>query len=298
MRNLTQSFTHKWPSSWFFRTGRLSLLAFLLAGCAAGPPSDQLAQMEGIATDTTELEQMASEGRFLDAALAYSKLATDAKSAPAVSPDLQQHYALRAAELLMSGNYVPQAYQLLNEIDATHLDSALQIRHTLLSANIALTRQLPDEAQNKLNQAEQFLTEADETEPDTVLRFRQLRAQTFAQLGNHIEVAREHVLMEVLLTEPETILANQEAIIVALQALSPVAIQSLLSSGSTDALGGWLALVNIGHSMDDPQQAGADVVRWRERFPEHPALDTVIATVLAARPRVLRLPKKSPSSCH
>ena len=267
----------------------------LLVGCAGGPPSDQQALIGGTPSDTAELEKMAEEGRFLDAALAYSRLAAEARLASgATLPDgtpsrLQQHYALRAAELLMSGNYVPQAYQLLNEIDAASLDTALQIRHALLSANIALTRQLPDEAQNKLDKIEQLLAETDETVPSTILHFHRLRAQAFTQLGNHIEVAREHVQIENLLAEPEAILANQEAILVALQALSPAAIKSLSGSGSTDELGGWLALVNIGHSMDDPQQA--DVVRWRERFPNHPAQDSIIATILAARPRVLRLPK-------
>lgn len=268
----------------------------LLVGCAGGPPSDQQALIGGIPSDTAELEKMAEEGRFLDAALAYSRLAAEARLASgATLPDgtpsrLQQHYALRAAELLMSGNYVPQAYQLLNEIDAAGLDTALQIRHALLSANIALTRQRPDDAQNKLDKAEQLLAATDETLPATILHFHRLRAQAFAQLGNHIEVAREHVQIENLLAEPEAILANQEAILVALQALSPAAIKSLSGSGSTDELGGWLALVNIGHSMDDSQQA--DVVRWRERFPNHPAQDSIIATILAARPRVLRLPKK------
>lgn len=313
MRNLTQSFTHKWPCTLVFNTGRLrllvraarmALLALLLAGCAGGPPAEQQTSIDAMVSGTSELEKMAEEGRFLDAALAYSRLAADAKLTVGTPPQLQQHYALRAAELLMSGNYVPQAFQLLNEVDETGLDAALQIRYALLSASIALTRQLPDDAMNKLNQVEQLLSQTDETAPvpeiatapakdnAIILQFHRLRAQAFAQLGNHIEVARERVQIETLLSEPEAILANQEAILVALQTLSPAAVKILLSSGSTDVLSGWLALVNIGHSMDDPQQAGADVVLWRERYPDHPAQNSIIATVMAARPRVLRLPKK------
>lgn len=296
MRNLTQSFTYQRTYASFKLAARLGMLALLLAGCAAGPPSSQLSGTDMAAADTSALEQMANEGRFLDAALAYSKLAADAKLNTDTSSSLQHHYALRAAELLMAGNYVPQTFQLLNEIDAANLETPMHIRHALLSADISLARQLPDEAQNTLNLVEQLFTEADEigAVPDsaTLQRFYRLRAQSFAQLGNHIEVARERVKLEVLLTEQEAVLANQEAIIAALQALSPAAIQTLLNSGSTDILGGWLALVNIGHSIDDPQQAGADVVRWREHYPEHPAQDSVITSVLAARPRILRLPKK------
>ena len=234
MRNLTQSFTDNWLNSSLFRAGRLGLLALLLVGCVAAPPSEQEMQAEAIAANTAELEQMAAEGRFLDAALAYSKLANDAKLTVGVAPALQQHYALRAAELLMSGNYVPQSFQLLNEIDATNLDPSLQIRYALLSAEIALTRQLPEDAQARLNQVEQLLMASDETPSAIIQRFHRLRAQAFAQLGNHIEVARERVQLEYLLTEPEAILANQEAILAALQALSPEAVKSLLSSGTTD----------------------------------------------------------------
>jgi outer membrane PBP1 activator LpoA protein len=295
MRNLTQSFTQQRGTSILSFVARLGLLTLLLVGCVAGPPSEPTFQPEAMAPDTTELEQMAKEGRFLDAALAYSKLAADAKLATGTPPALQQHYALRAAELLMSGNYVPQAYQLLNEIPADSLPADLQIRHALLSADIALTRHLPDEALTMLNRTETLLAELGEAAPGvtpTILqRFHQLRADSFAQLGNHLEVARERVQLETLLTEPEAILANQQAILAALQMLSPSAIQTLLSSSPADVLGGWLALVNIGQSISDPQQAGVDLVRWRERFPGHPALDSIITSVLAARPQMLRLPK-------
>lgn len=295
MRNLTQSFTQQRGTSPLSFFARLGLLALLLVGCVAGPPSEPTSQPATVAPDTTALEQMAKEGRFLDAALAYSKLAADARLATGTPPALQQHYALRAAELLMSGNYVPQAYQLLNEIPVDNLPADLQIRHALLSADIALSRHLPDEAQAMLSRVERLLMEVGETAPGvtpaTLQRFHQLRADSFAQLGKHLEVARERVQLETLLTEPEAILANQQAILAALQMLSPSAIQTLLSSSPADVLGGWLALVNIGYSISDPQQAGADLARWRERYPAHPVLDSIIATVLEARPQVLPLPK-------
>lgn len=292
MRNLPQSLTHQRLTALLSLFTRTGLLALLLAGCVGGPPSEPPSPAETLASDTAALERMADEGRFLDAALAYSRLANDARLTIGTAPSLQQHYALRAAELLMAGNYVPQAYQLLNEIDAANLDPTLRLRYALLSADIGLTRQRPEEAQARLDEAERQLQETDEVPPATRQRFHQLQAQAFAQAGNHLEVARERVKLEPLLTDPEAIRANQEALLAALQALSPAAVQALLSSGPTDVLGGWLALVSIGHSMDDPQRADADVQRWRERFPDHPAQAEVIAAVLAARPRILRLPQK------
>ncbi len=236
--------------------------------------------------DTAVPEQMATDGRFLDAALAYSRLAADAPSPQ------REHYTLRTAELLLLGNYVPQAHHMLDEIDAATLSTDLQIRHALLAASISLARQLPDVALNSLNQAESLLTTMDEIHPQNTRRLHQLRATASAQLGNHLESARERVRLEPLLDDPEAVLANQEAILNALQNLSPAALQALQTAGPPDRLSGWLELVLLGSKMADNPQGGADMVTWRERYPAHPAHDDIIAAVLLARPRVLPLPKK------
>ncbi|WP_455199043.1 penicillin-binding protein activator, partial [Kaarinaea lacus] len=119
-----------------------SLFIVLLASCAAPPttPTTPAGVGEAGVEYIAELEQKAADGQFLDAALAYSKLST------ASQPPLSQHYSLRAAELLMDGNYVPQSYQLMNEIDSNTLTPELKIRMGLLAAQIAIARQLPEEA--------------------------------------------------------------------------------------------------------------------------------------------------------
>jgi uncharacterized protein len=251
-------------------------------GCASAPRPDESGQPGTAAT--AELEQMAADGRFLDAALAYSKLASAAKLADGSPTPHYAHYTLRTAELLMQGNYVPQAFQLLSEIDASTLPPDLLNRHALLSAQIALARQMPEQALSTLKGISD-----EKAEP---IRLHRLRADAFAQLGNHLESARERVLLEPLLIEPEAVLANQEAILASLQMLTPAALQALQTRGPPDVFSGWLELAQLGRSITDDQQTGADVVTWRERYPNHPALDNIIAAVLLARPRVLALPKK------
>lgn len=290
MRNLTQSLKRQHSYLIF------GLLAVFFTGCATMPPppsepgeleaADAAAATLEQATATAALEQMASEGRFLDAALGYSKLATTA------SPPQRDQYSLRAAELLMSGNYVPQAWQLLREIDLAALPPELQPRHALLSAKIFLARELPEKALATLDELAPRLIADPEAPTAERLRLHQLRATAFEQLNNHLETARERVALEPLLTDPEAILANQEAILGALQTLSPEAVQALQTRGPPDVLSGWLELANIGRSLGDTARGDADLAAWRERYPDHPALDSVISTVLAARPRVLPLPRQ------
>ncbi len=299
MRNLTQSpkIQHHYL---------LGLLIIFFVGCAttprpptglseseaeawseAGAEAWSEAETEAITSATTNLEQMVTEGRFLDAALGYSKLSTTAET-----PSQQDQYSLRAAELLMSGNYMPQAFQLLHEIDLATLPPELQSRYTLLLAEIFLARALPEQAQTALDKlAPQLMTEPETTNEER-LRFHQLRATAFEQLSHHLETAREHIILEPLLATPEAVLANQEAILLALQALSPEALQTLQTAAPPDVLSGWLELVNIGQSLEDTTQGDADLVIWWERYPEHPALDNVISAVLAARPHVLPLPRQ------
>jgi len=258
----------------------------LLIGCVAPPPQEVPSETTAAAARIGELEQMALEGRFLDAALAYTRLAAES-----VSPQ-REAYTLRAAELLMTGNYVPQAYQLLVEIDSAGLTPELQARHALLSAEIALARQLPDQALAALDRAAPLLDAQLEVAGTQRLRLHQLRAKAYAQLKNYLEEAHERVVLEPLLTEPDAVLANQEAILAALQQLSPEAIKTLQTGAPPDVFTGWLELAALSHSMEDAQQSGADLVSWRERYPDHPALDRIIAEVLAARPQVLPLPRQ------
>ncbi|NOX75434.1 MAG: ABC transporter substrate-binding protein [Gammaproteobacteria bacterium] len=256
------------------------MLLVLLSACATVPQPGEQAAMT---TATAPLEIMAGQGRFLDAALGYSKLAADA-----TSPQHEQ-YSLRAAELLMDGNYVPQAFQLLLEIDATALAPPLQIRHALLSADVALARQLPEQALSGAASVLPML--AGELPPLVQRRFHRIRAQAFAQQGNLLESARERVALENLLDDPDAILRNQQAILSALQTLSPQALVSLQGSESPDVFRGWLELAGIGQRVADAS-GDAELVEWRERYPRHPALGSIISDVIAARPLAIARPSQ------
>ena len=264
------------------RTAALAgLFAAVLAGCAGGPtPSGEPAPVSDTSAQTRPLEKMVRQGRYLDAALAYSRLANASES------PLRERYSLRAAELLKDGNYIPQAFQLLSEIGAAELGAEFHIRRVLLTADIALTRQLPDEA---LGALDDIAGELAEDERDFRRRYHQLRARAYAQRGDLLESAREHVLLEPLLDDPQAVQANQMAIVDALKRLDPQSLEKLALNPPMDELGGWLELASIGKATDDGK-ADEHIARWRERYPAHPASEETIRQLLAARPQALRAP--------
>jgi len=256
----------------------IGLLMALLASCAISPQAP--GPSEAIGPEyVPELEKMATDGQFLDAALAYSRLAN------ASEPPAKQQYSLRAAELLMDGNYVPQSYQLISEIDTGTLDTNLKIRLGLLGARIALARQLPDEAQAKLTSIDTLLSEQNKNQ---LLQYHQLRARAFYQQKQYLETARERVQLEPLLTDPQAVVTNQEAIVSALKQLSPQELQSARTD-TNDTFNGWLDLVQMGMTMAETRESG-DLAAWHERYPQHPALESVINSLLSARPRALTMP--------
>jgi outer membrane PBP1 activator LpoA protein len=223
---------------------------------------------------------MVANGQFLDAALAYSKLSS------ASEQPLKSHYSLRAAELLMDGNYVPQSFQLMSEIDGSSLSQGIQIRLSLLAARIAVARQQPEEALAKLRLVSPLLS--DET-IDLQISANQLRANIYVLQNQPLEAARERVKLEPLLTDPEAILVNQEAIISTLQLLAPETLRKYRTDTAPDIFNGWLELASIGQRVSASQDS-IELDNWRKRYSQHPALDIIISSVLSARPLALTLP--------
>ncbi len=251
----------------------------LLASCATGPraPSD----IDDLGPGRISgLEQMVANGQFLDAALAYSKLASTSQQ------PLKSHYSLRAAELLMDGNYVPQSSQLMSEIDGSTASQNIQIRLSLLAARIAIARQQPEEALAKLRLVRPLLN--DKT-IDLQITAHQLRANIYVLQNQPLEAARERVNLEPLLTDPEAIQANQEAIVSTLRSLTPETLRRSQTGAAPEIFNGWIELASIGQSVS-ASQGSTDLNNWRKRHPQHPALDIIISSVISARPLALTLP--------
>lgn len=257
----------------------ISLLIAFLASCAAPPSAPSRVEDIG-AENVAELEQQAADGLFLDAALAYSRLASSSQ------PPLSYQYSLRAAELLVDGNYVPQAFQLMSEIDVNTLPPHLKIRFAILAGQIAVARQLPEEALSRLDPIQDFVSDEN---VELQVRYHRLRANALAQLQRYLDTARERIELEGLLSDVDAIQANQEQIISALQSLTSDELQSSITEDTTDALNGWLELVILGQSMAESRDS-ADLSIWRARYSQHPALEIIINNVVSARPMAFRLP--------
>jgi outer membrane PBP1 activator LpoA protein len=252
----------------------------LLTSCATGPRAPGEAVDLEPEEHLSKLEQTVKDGLFLDAALAYSKLASTSQQ-----PE-KNHYSLRAAELLMDGNYVPQSLQLMSEIDGTIASRDIQARLSLLAARIDVARQLPEDALKKLETIGPLLEEQTVGLQTT---FHTLRANIYILQNQPLGAARERVKLEPLLTDPEAIQTNQEAILSALQSLPPETLRKTQAVATPDIFTGWMELASIGQRITASRD-GTDLDNWHKRYPQHPALDVVISSIISARPLALTLP--------
>lgn len=247
------------------------------------PPAETQMVPDLAEPDTSALETLAADGHFLDAALAYVKLAA---GFPA---PLRERYTLRAAELLMTGNYVPQAQQLLEDVGDTSLSADLQIRRLILRARLALARNQPQQALSYLSAESFFLSNG---HPDRLIDIHRLRANAYQDLGNNLDTVRERVELEVLLSDPADIEANQQTILENLRSLEAETVQLLLTEAPGNHFNGWLELAAVDLADKNIRLTRESLARWRQRYPRHPATSRILEAILAASPPMTPLPEQ------
>ncbi len=243
---------------------RLVPVLVLLAGCAGTPvgPKDEPISNKEIAY------QAFQAGDYHAAARLFERLADKA-------PPLQRdEYRLKAVEALVQAGLKGPANRLLLSVDARGLPADLAMQHQLLSAAVLLPRD-PDGALS-------LLIEPVAPESETALhaRFHQLRARAFGQLGNHLESAREFIERELFLTDGRDIEDNQLAIWEALSNLSNQALEQLRVHPPPNVLSGWMELASIAKDVEKPAaQIAQRILKWRERYPSHPALPSLLEAI-------------------
>jgi uncharacterized protein (TIGR00252 family) len=257
------------------------LIAILVAGLllnACAPVKERVpeAAEAAAAAKAAELEQA---GDYEAAAQAYLALA-EAVTAPA-----KQQYQLQAALAFVHGNMLPRAKALLDQIDTSNLDPSFKTHKDLITAEIALAEERPE-------QALQLLPPLSPEAPRALrIHSRTLRALAYLALGNYVESVRERILLEPLLEDPSAIDENRKAIWTALSQMSPLALQQLQTAPPPDILSGWMELAYIFKTAAlEPAQLETQLQAWRTRYPEHPATGPFLDELLARQQQLQRRP--------
>lgn len=244
-------------------------------GAPSEIPKAELEKKEGPA------QQLIASGRYLDAAILLTDLAN---SLPAPQ---KQDYQLRVASLLLLGNYIQQADQILQETNVSGLDPSFTVRKIILNSEAALAKQMPDDALRQLSSLNKTIQTAS---LDLQREYYRVQIDIFSALKRYADIALARAQLEPLLEDDNEVLENQETLLRDLQQLPVADLQSLSRKNSNETVRGWLSLASIAKSVSDEQQARQEINDWQARFPTHPVKQSILNTIIAQQPEALGRP--------
>lgn len=222
-------------------------------------------------------------GRYLDAALLLSELAAS------VQAPQKQEYQLQIASLLLQGNYLLQAEQILAEIDVSNLDNSFHIRKSLLGAQLSLAQQQPDNAVSQLDAIADVIKDA---APDIQIDFYNKQIDAYYAKGDYAGSAMARQSLNTLIRDEEQIRENHEIILRDLQELSASELSSLSDQPFDETMQGWVSLAYIAKSAGDETQAQQQIDKWMEQYPNHPVDLAILKTIVSQQPEALGRPTK------
>ncbi len=276
-----------------FRT-LLTGIAFatLISGCSTTPEKSGERDTDALITFA---ENAALDGHYEAAGNAYKQLAL---LAPV---NLRADYQLKAATLLLEGNYIAQAKRTLQTIPTATLTPMQQLTLNLLGARIALAEAEPARALELLQQPP-----SPQTTREQRAEYHLLRAQAYRRAGNLIEAVREYIQREPYLAAPfevppETVAAeiedNQLLIWQTLMMLSETMLEQLRIDPPPDTFSGWLELALLAKNTQRSDATSSarialSLAIWRERYPDLNVSENILAAIDSWQAGDLQRPEK------
>ena len=226
-------------------------------------------------------EDLIKIGRYLDAALLLSELAAS------VQPPQRQEYQLQIASLLLKGNYLLQAEQILEQINVRNLDTSFQVRKRLLAAQLNLAQQEPEKAKSQLDSIKNLIGTTSKAEQQS---YYSTQIDTNYALSDFAGSAIARESLNAFITDSDQIQENQEIILRDLQELSANDLAALTDQPFDDIMQGWVSLAYIAKTAGDEQQAQSQIDKWMELYPNHPVNLSILKTIISRQPEALGRP--------
>ncbi len=242
----------------------LAVIALILASCASKPTSTT--QWNSQSNRLLQQAQAAStQQQFHVAAELYTQLAHSNQLS------LRNQYLISAVENHLKAGDLTNANKLitslLSDVEKLTADNKLQLAHALLE-------------RGKADDTNQLLMSLNESRlsDDQRIELHTLSSSAFFQAGNLIESARERILLDALLTQPDKKLNNQTELLEILSLLSQQAL-GFLRPTADSTMTGWidLAIVLKHHAAFDP--SSSIMTDWQEQHPSHTANNGFLSSI-------------------
>ncbi|MFT5425955.1 MAG: outer membrane PBP1 activator LpoA protein [Gammaproteobacteria bacterium] len=249
----------------FFITLSLSSLALIgLSGCG---PQTSKPETPVVAADVhaKELYQL---GNFYAAAEEYLALAES-------DPKNEIKYQLGAADALIKDQEIERAEQILETLPQDKLSDVQRTLKTIYQAQISLTKNDPETAWQQLN----FTIPVDSPR-DVLAKFHATRATTLHLKHEYFAAAKERILLNSYLNDPQEIADNNQNLWLSLSQLSLDELNNH-QADSSGILASWMELAIINQTMmQNTANLETAIATWQQRYPDHPALGGIIPEII------------------
>lgn len=235
----------------------IGILLTLLFGCAQQPREKIIPYTPVQSQQLAKAAALESQGNFSAAAAIYEELA-----ASAVSPK-RDEWLLWAADAYLQDGDTDAARRALRRVHREGLPAPARLLARLVEAELRL-------AENRSDTALRILAGTPPAEAPLALqaRFHRIRAEAFQINGDLLASARELSTLDLLLDVREERLDTQLRL---LRTLTGMPEYTLTQRAPSDVFAGWLDLAHV-LKTSRAQWDNADLVQWRTRHPQHPAL--------------------------
>lgn len=247
----------------------LTLLLLILQGCGTLPTARQAPT--ALPVETRQSIDFLLNNESYDAAA--DLLQTLAQKYP---PPLRDQLYLEAAENWLKARRLDSTLALLERLQPPEDDPAFAFRLRMLRTEIAILR---GDIELSLDLMEP--SPDDETPPALRQRYHANMAEIFRLSGNLLESGRElNVLDQLQAYDQAARIKTQQLLVQTLASMTDTALQLLQPPPPSNMIG-WMELARVVKlQMDQPAELSAALAAWRERFPEHPALQAYFTGLL------------------
>jgi len=252
----------------------LALAFALLAGCET--PRESLVSGE-TAGSAEKAENLAREGEYVLAAREFDRLAASSRGAH------RADWQLRAVDMLLRANEAREAGFRLDHIHVRTHGPGLIARKQILQSRLLMLQGAHERAIRLLNDAMALRP----LPPGVTAEILRVRADGERALNNPFGAIRNLIQREQYLAGKEDVRGNQNHLWKILEDQKRTALSAQLDITRDRTLAGWVELALLAQEhLNRPDALRTAIERWRKSYPQHPALDSIIESLLSRAPRL------------
>jgi outer membrane PBP1 activator LpoA protein len=240
-------------------------VAATLVGCSLiNPAPTPVDRQEQVA-------RLVRDGRHADAARLYAEMA----AAPGADRD---YLLLQSADQWIAADNLSDAHTTLGRL-APDVRARLPVLYALVSGELAVAEKDGARAIRELDQIP-VPTQADEAAP-----YWWIRGKGAFLAGHPVEGVRSFIERERSLSDPASLRASRQDLYNWLRTAAEHGNSLQVPPRSDSIVAGWLELGPVAAELDqDPAHAAAALAAWRQRYPLHPANDSVLSAAKTSAP--------------